>query len=108
MTEKKPPKKTAKRPAATKSIPPAAEDFSSELRALRDRIEVLARTLDPSGGALPARSERLCRLGESLEQIVQNARRTKLDREKLLAIASAIAAIARIFGETLADSSDER
>ena len=43
----------------------------------------------------------LVRLGEELARAVDEVRRTKLDREKLLEIASAIAAIAKILGETL-------
>jgi hypothetical protein len=49
----------------------------------------------------PPRSADLVRLGEELARTVDEVRRTRLDREKLLAIASGIAAIATILGEKL-------
>jgi hypothetical protein len=44
---------------------------------------------------------RLAEVGQKLALAVDEVRRTKLDREKLLEIASAIATIAKILGVTL-------
>jgi hypothetical protein len=75
MTEKKRPSKAAPRRATT----PGAKKRASS----------------------PPRNPDLARLGEELARTVDEVRRTRLDREKLLAIASAIAAIAKILGETI-------
>ena len=82
MTEKKRPRTTA-----TKRVgPPVAKNTESPSDA-------------SAHGPDPSRARRLRELGEALEQTVDEVRRTKLDRDKLLAIASAIAGIARILGE---------
>jgi hypothetical protein len=86
MTEKKRPRTTAiKRAAAPVAKPPESPAAPPSPPSVSD--------------ADSSRARRLRELGEALEQTVDEVRRTKLDRDKLLAIASAIAGIARILGE---------
>ena len=62
------------------------------------------RPTGPTPALTADTSMRLRALGESLERTVDEVRRGKLDRAKLLALASAIAAISRILGESLSVS----
>ncbi|MGO8992401.1 MAG: hypothetical protein ACLQVI_03675 [Polyangiaceae bacterium] len=85
---------------------PASEpvvDLARELREVQGRIDILAQLVGASRDGSTA-SARLRELAESLQRTVDEVRRGKLDRTKLLAIASAVAAISRILSEALAVS----
>jgi hypothetical protein len=105
MTAKKRALATRARGATKQKAPTTtAVDPAAELEALRDRIDALSELLLVARRAGPRTSARFGELGETLERTVEEVRRGTLDRAKLSAIASTIAAIARLLGETLAAS----